>query len=76
MTRWISRTAGVVLAGAMTPGAAETSLDPAVADLALLAACDHSILSQGLYGQWAAFLAGGDAYTRYGPLTSDIMVKN
>ena len=28
-------------------------------DLALLAACNHTILSYGTFGQWAAFLAGG-----------------
>eukprot|EP00092_Neocalanus_flemingeri_P034291 GFUD01037291.1.p1 GENE.GFUD01037291.1~~GFUD01037291.1.p1 ORF type:complete len:422 (-),score=59.72 GFUD01037291.1:46-1311(-) len=29
-------------------------------DLALLAACNHTILSYGTFGQWAAFLAGGE----------------
>ena len=28
-------------------------------DLALLAACNHTILSYGTFGQWAALLAGG-----------------
>ena len=28
-------------------------------DLALLAACNHSVLSYGTYGMWAAMLAGG-----------------
>jgi len=29
-------------------------------DLALLAACNHTILSYGTFGQWAAFLSGGE----------------
>ena len=28
-------------------------------DLALLAACNHTILSYGTFGQWAGFLSGG-----------------
>ena len=28
-------------------------------DLALLAACNHTIMSYGTFGQWAALLAGG-----------------
>jgi hypothetical protein len=28
-------------------------------DLALLAACNHSILTYGTFGFWAGFLAGG-----------------
>ena len=28
-------------------------------DLALLTACNHTILSYGTFGQWAALLAGG-----------------
>jgi len=37
-------------------------------DLAILASCNHSVTSQGNYGSWAAFLAGGDIYTEYGPV--------
>ena len=56
-------------------------------DLALLAACNHTILSYGTFGQWAAMLAGGKvvisdtaAFTKegrelweggYGPNASD-----
>ena len=29
-------------------------------DLALLAACNHTIISYGTFGQWAAMLAGGE----------------
>ena len=39
-------------------------------DLAILAACNHTILTRGSFGQWAAYLSGGDAYTEYGPMTS------
>ena len=31
-------------------------------DLALLAACNHSIISYGTFGMWAAFLAGGEVH--------------
>jgi len=37
-------------------------------DMAVLARCNHSVMSQGNYGSWAAFLAGGDLYTQYGPV--------
>ena len=37
-------------------------------DLALLAACNHTIQSRGSFGQWAAYLSGGDSYTEYGPM--------
>jgi len=32
-------------------------------DLALLAACNHSIISYGTFGMWAAILAGGEVVT-------------
>jgi len=37
-------------------------------DLAVLAACDHSIISWGSFSMWAAFLAGGEYYNEYGPI--------
>ena len=46
------------------------SEDPG-ADLALLASCNHSVKSQGNFGSWASFLAGGDIYTPYGPVMLD-----
>ena len=42
-------------------------------DLALLAACDHTILSQGLFGTWGGFLAGGDVYSTYGVMVRDVL---
>ena len=39
-------------------------------DLAILAACNHTIQSRGSFGQWAAYLSGGDSYTEYGPMMS------
>ncbi|KAF0302590.1 Galactoside 2-alpha-L-fucosyltransferase 1 [Amphibalanus amphitrite] len=38
------------------------------ADLALLAACNHSVVTHGTFGFWGAFLAGGEvvAPTGYG----------
>ena len=34
-------------------------------DLALLAACNHSIISYGTFGMWAAILAGGEVLPRF-----------
>ena len=39
-------------------------------DLAILAACNHTIQTRGSFGQWAAYLSGGDSYTEYGPMMS------
>ena len=36
------------------------SLGEAVADLALLSLCNHTIMTVGTFGWWAAFLAGGE----------------
>ena len=48
-------------------------LDPIGADLALLAACNHTIVSQGVFGMWGAFLAGGDLYTKYGVMVQQVL---
>ena len=48
-------------------------LDPVGRDLALLAACNHTIVSQGMYGAWGAFLAGGDMFTKYGVLVQHVL---
>ena len=48
-------------------------LDLVGRDLALLAACNHTIISQGMFGAWGAFLAGGDMYTKYGVLVQDVL---
>ena len=44
------------------------------ADLALLAACNHSVLTHGTFGFWAAYLAGGEvvAPTGYGTTRTGI----
>jgi len=39
-------------------------------DMALLSRCNHSVISQGNFGSWSSFLAGGDIYTQYGPIIS------
>jgi galactoside 2-L-fucosyltransferase 1/2 len=31
-------------------------------DLAIMAACNHSIIDYGTYGVWGAILAGGDTF--------------
>jgi galactoside 2-L-fucosyltransferase 1/2 len=31
-------------------------------DLAIMAACNHSIIDYGTYGSWGAILAGGDTF--------------
>ena len=36
-------------------------------DLALLAACNHSIISYGTFGMWAAILAGGEVLPLLNP---------
>ena len=51
----------------------KNKLDLVGRDLALLAACNHTIISQGMFGAWGAFLAGGDMYTKYGVLVQDVL---
>ena len=41
--------------------------------MALLAACDHTIVSQGLFGTWGGFLAGGDVYSTYGVMVREVL---
>jgi galactoside 2-L-fucosyltransferase 1/2 len=48
-------------------------LDPVGRDLALLAACSHTVISQGLFGTWGAYLAGGDVYSTYGVMVRDVL---
>ena len=50
-------------------------LDPVGRDLALLAACNHTIVSQGMFGAWGAFLAGGDMFTKYGVLVQHVLLS-
>ena len=50
-------------------------LDPVGRDLAVLAACNHTIVSQGMYGAWGAFLAGGDIFTKYGVLVQHVLLS-
>jgi galactoside 2-L-fucosyltransferase 1/2 len=35
---------------------------PPAQDLAIMAACNHSILDYGTYGVWGAILSGGDTF--------------
>lgn len=35
-------------------------------DLALLASCNHSIMTWGSFSMWGTFLAGGKYYSEYG----------
>jgi len=37
-------------------------------DLAVLAVCQHSIVTWGSFSMWSAFLAGGEYYNEYGPI--------
>ena len=37
-------------------------------DLALLARSDHTIITRGTFGMWAAILCGGEYYGPYGPI--------
>ena len=63
---------GLVVAGSHGKDG-EDHLDPVGRDLALLAACNHTIVSQGMYGAWGAFLAGGDMFTKYGVLVQHVL---
>ena len=37
-------------------------------DLAILARCNHTIITRGMMSRWGATLAGGEFYTEYGPI--------
>ena len=41
-------------------------------DLAVLAACNHTIVTHGSFGHWAAFMAGGEVYTEYGTIVPGV----
>jgi len=71
MAKHLGGIAGVVLAGA---GTVETGLDPIGVDLCILASCHHSIVSQGQFGQWGAFLAAGDIFSEYGAMVRSVLV--
>ena len=43
-----------------------------IEDLAILAACNHTIVTHGSFGHWAAFMAGGEIYTEYGTIVPGI----
>ena len=53
------RSPDVVIAGSQGPGSAGH-------DLALLAQCNHTIMTHGTYGFWAAYLARGDVFVPTG----------
>ena len=37
-------------------------------DLAVLAACSHTVITWGTFSMWAALLAGGEYFGPYGPI--------
>jgi len=41
-------------------------------DLALLASCNHTIVTHGSFSHWAAFMAGGEIYTEYGSIVPSV----
>ncbi len=43
-------------------------------DFALLSSCNHTIVTHGSFGLWAAFLAGGEIYTEYGAIIPEAYV--
>ena len=43
-------------------------------DFALLSSCNHTIVTHGSFGHWAAFLAGGEIYTEYGAIIPEAYV--
>lgn len=73
---WVRKHLGgrknLVVAGSHGSGE-EDGLGEVGKDLALLAACDHTIVSQGLFGTWGGFLAGGDVYSTYGVMVRDVL---
>ena len=73
--RWMAKhlggIEGIVLAG--SAGGADTGLDPIGVDLCILASCNHSIVSQGQFGQWGAFLAAGDIFSEYGAMVRSVL---
>ena len=38
---------------------------------ALLATCNHTILTHGTFGHWASYLNGGEFYSEYGSIVPD-----
>ena len=74
--KWMAKNFGnrkdVVLAGA-TFEDSNSNLDPIGVDLCTLASSNHSIISQGQFGLWGSFLAGGDIYSEYGPLVRSVL---
>ena len=40
-------------------------------DLAVLAACNHTIISRGTYSMWAAMLSGGEYFDEYGAIVPE-----
>lgn len=48
-------------------GKGDTDSNDAIGyDLAVLASCNHSVVSWGSFSMWSAFLAGGEYYSQYG----------
>ena len=49
-------------------------------DLAIMAACNHSIIDYGTYGVWGAILSGGDTFiynlTNSSPVTLASLLPN
>ena len=37
-------------------------------DLALLAACNHTVISRGSFSMWVALFSGGEYYAEYGAI--------
>ena len=50
-------------------GSGDNSDDESIGyDLALLAGSNHTIITRGTFGMWAAVLCGGEYYGPYGPI--------
>lgn len=70
---WVRRSLGSS-PGLVLAGSQDHDTDTRVGhDLALLANCNHTIISSGVYGLWGSFLAGGDTHTEYGIMSSQVM---
>ena len=49
-------------------GIGNEEIDAIGYDMALMASCDHTIISRGSFSSWCAILAGGEYYGEYGPI--------
>ena len=47
-------------------GFGKEEIDAIGYDMALMASCDHTIISRGSFSSWCSILCGGEYYTEFG----------